>query len=150
MLVIWGHTQKISPINTWVQTFHVPIFLVISGYLFCEKEKRISSFASTLKKVEWPYIWFSLFAIVIDAVYSFIFKGAVIESIIIDVYKTVSLYGIMDIWYLPSYAIATYMILKAQNKRTRRIVSLAFIWIAVITDYLFRWFHGISKGDYTF
>lgn len=51
LLVIWGHTQGISPINTWVQTFHVPIFLGISGYLFCEKEKRISSFTSTLKKV---------------------------------------------------------------------------------------------------
>ena len=48
LLVIWGHTQRISPINTWVQTFHVPIFLVISGYLFCEKEKRISSFVSNL------------------------------------------------------------------------------------------------------
>ena len=150
LLVIWGHTQRISPINTWVQTFHVPIFLVISGYLFCEKEKRISSFVSTLKKVGWPYIWFSLFAIVIDAVYAFVFKGSVTESFIIDVYKTVSLYGIMAIWYLPSYAIATYIILKEQNKRTRRIVSLAFTWIAVITDYLFRWFHGISEGDLYF
>lgn len=139
LLVIWGHTQGISPINTWVQTFHVPIFLGISGYLFCEKEKRISSFVSTLKKVGWPYIWFSLFAIVIDAVYAFVFKGSVIESIIIDVYKTVSLYGIMAIWYLPSYAIATYIILKERNKATRRIASIVFIIIAVITDYLFRW-----------
>ena len=98
----------------------------------------------------WPYLWFSLFAIAIEAGYAIAFGNSVMETIVIDVYKSLSLYGIMAIWYLPSYAIATYITLKEQNKRTRRIVSLVFVGIAIITDYLLRWIQGISEGNIFF
>ena len=115
----------------------------MSGFLFCEKNKESSSFSPTFRKIGWPYLWFSVLAICINAIFAFVFKGTIIESVVIDVYKTVSLYGIMAIWYLPSYLIATYIILKEKNKATRRIASIVFIIIAVITDYLFRWINVV-------
>ncbi|WP_081358250.1 acyltransferase family protein [Xylanibacter ruminicola] len=34
LLVIWGHVQETSPLYLYVTSFHVPLFLVVSGMLF--------------------------------------------------------------------------------------------------------------------
>ncbi len=139
LLVIWGHTQHESPLNTWIQSFHVSIFLVVSGYLYAEQNKTIKSFDRTVHKLIKPYLIFSVFALLMNALTGSLTSVNVRKNAVIDIYKTISLYGIHAIWYLPSYAIATYIVLKADSQVKRVIVFIINIAVSIIGNYFFMW-----------
>lgn len=135
LLVIWGHTQlSPSSLNTWVQTFNVSTFLVISGILFAKNSKSLDTFKLTARKMMKPYIWFSIFAIIINIMLRLNYTNPGIY-IFNDVYKSVTLYGIHALWYLPSYASATFFVLKAKNRLRRCIMSLIFIGVSIAFSY---------------
>lgn len=148
LLVMWGHTQSATPLNTWVQTFHVSIFLLISGFLYAENKKTIDLFDKTLKKLIRPYILFSILAILINVFVAILLNSAIIKGIFVDIYKTVTLYGIHALWYLPSYALATYVMLKAGTRRKRKIIAgVCIIW-SLLCSSIFGWLSQLNLGYY--
>ena len=38
LIIMWGHVQHTSPVKEWLTSFHVPIFLVLTGILIARKE----------------------------------------------------------------------------------------------------------------
>ena len=37
LIIMWGHVQEYSSLKMWLTSFHVPVFLVLSGVLFAYK-----------------------------------------------------------------------------------------------------------------
>lgn len=67
LLVMWGHVVVIhDALYNWVTSFHVPVFLVITGFLLSVTKKQTSSFKKTFEKIIRPYWVFSLISIVTD------------------------------------------------------------------------------------
>ena len=119
LLVMWGHVIKdVNPVFNWICTFHVPVFLVLSGLLFAHRNKKISSFKYTVIKILWPYLIFSICATFTDALLTYIDSNSFYYSckmVLLDAYKTVILYGIHALWYLGSYIIAVWVYLKLKD-----------------------------------
>ncbi|MGO5281370.1 acyltransferase family protein [Bilifractor sp. LCP21S3_A5] len=130
---MWGHVIKdVNPLFNWVCTFHVPVFLVLSGLLFAYRNKKISSFRYTVNKILWPYLIFSICATFTDALLTYIDSDSFYYSckmVLLDAYKTVILYGIHALWYLGSYIIAVWVYLKLKDfpLKVRASFEIGFI-----------------------
>ena len=37
LIIVWGHVQTGSPLKMWITSFHVPVYLVLTGYLYAGK-----------------------------------------------------------------------------------------------------------------
>ena len=137
-MVMWGHVIKgVNPVFNWICTFHVPVFLVLSGLLFAYKNKGLNSFKHTVNKILWPYLIFSVFAMITDALLSFVDSGsfsASLKMVLIDGYKTIILYGIHALWYLGSYIIAVWIYLKIKDFsiKARAFCEIIFILAGII------------------
>lgn len=153
LLVMWGHVEKhlgILHIYNWIGTFHVPVFLVLSGMLFNEHKKTLSTYKRTRNKIIWPYLIFSIFALLTDAVLNYL-ENNNIESVVhiteIDTYKTLALYGIHALWYLSSYLIAVliflYLTLKL-SKNQKIFVCIVFLILGILYSVLFEKYKVIT------
>lgn len=72
LFVILGHTNYTEPLSTFIFSFHMPLFFIISGMVF--NGNNYSSFRSfLLKKVKsllCPYLLFAFFGVVFNSVTS--------------------------------------------------------------------------------
>ena len=59
ILVLMGHISKIKIINNVIYAFHMPLFFMISGYLYKNKKEFVKN---KVKKVLIPYFIFSIFS----------------------------------------------------------------------------------------
>ena len=76
LLVMWGHIVAIhDAFYDWVTSFHVPVFLVITGFLFFAQNKQKNDFKKTLTKIRHPYWVFSVVSIVTDCMWSYCSGG---------------------------------------------------------------------------
>lgn len=57
ILVLIGHVSKNKNIHTFIYSFHMPLFFIISGYLYCYKDNYIKNKAI---KILIPYLFFSV------------------------------------------------------------------------------------------
>ena len=131
ILIMWGHVQSTSPLKLWLTSFHVPLYLILSGILICHSckssGKRPSGDAKKLtNKLLRPYLSFSVIAVICLFCYSFFCDGfeSGAKSIVLNVYKTITCYGILAIWFIPSYGIACYIFGKTWHNS---------FWISVLT-----------------
>ncbi len=147
LLVMWGHVQIAdSTAKAWITSFHVQVFLVISGYLFANRGGDFAGFTNKIiQKIAHPYVIFSVIAIITDIFWAIFISKCPFEELLrityIDTQKTVTLYGILALWYLPSYCIAS--ILFMTNARYIRnyyiigIISLfSLVLCVIISQYL--------------
>ena len=116
LLIMWGHVQSNSPLKTWVSSFHVPVFLVLTGILLARKG-HVGGGLSYFHKLIYPYITFSVIAIACYSINATLTTGIRygLTQLVINVYKTMSCYGISAIWFIPSYFIACYTFSKTYH-----------------------------------
>lgn len=138
ILIMWGHVQSTSPLKLWLTSFHVPLYLILSGILICHSckssGKRPSGDAQKLKsKLLRPYLSFSAIAVVCLFLYGFYCDGfeSGAKSIILNVYKTITCYGILAIWFIPSYGIACYVFGKTCHDSFWINVLTLILWAGV-------------------
>lgn len=141
-MVMWGHVIKgVNPVFNWICTFHVPVFLILSGLLFAYKNKGLNSFRHTAYKILWPYLIFSIFATITDAALTFADSGnffSTCKIVFIDGYKTIILYGVHALWYLGSYIISVWIYLKIKDflLRVRVALEIFFILVGIVFSYV--------------
>lgn len=145
LMVMWGHiVVKHDALYRWITTFHVPAFLVITGYLYGIKSKKNYDIVRIAAKFAKPYLVFSIISCCTDFAYEFLVSKSILGSfriVAIDAYKTLSLYGIHALWYLPAYVIASKLFFYIKDKRYRLIgISL------VCTGILFCSVNQFAKG----
>lgn len=61
ILVLIGHISQNKNIHTFIYSFHMPLFFIISGYLYHDKDNYIKNKAS---KILIPYLFFSVVSFV--------------------------------------------------------------------------------------
>lgn len=132
LMVMWGHAViKHDAIYWWITTFHVPTFLVITGYLYGIKNRMHFGSKKSIIKLAKPYLVFSLISCCTDFAYEYLSSKSISGAVKIagiDIYKTLFLYGIHALWYLPAYVLSAKQFFvvknKAENKSKYLIVPL--------------------------
>lgn len=108
ILVVLGHSTYVSEnVLTWLASFHMPLFFIVSGILFAYKRSYQEPFASYVKKrfcgMMLPYFWFSLIYIGVDYYYLYAHPEVIDQQFIRSaILQAVSLYGISVLWFLPT------------------------------------------------
>jgi len=58
-LVLWGHTQ--CAIKPYIYVFHMPLFFLLSGYVFNNKDSVIETFKKKIRSLGVPFLFFLVF-----------------------------------------------------------------------------------------
>ena len=114
-LVVLGHSGAIDHSkNTWLSTFHLPAFFLVSGILMGmkkEDEKNLGKVAvHKIKGIMLPYLWFSLGALLVDLI--LVLRGRFTWDILKEhIIQTVTLQGYSVLWFLPVLLLAEFLML---------------------------------------
>lgn len=119
ILVVTGHSGMGSEgLLSWLSSFHMPLFFVISGMLlFHRKEESLPFMESIRKKAKSiliPYSFFSLIYLVIDLYYIAIKHQEL--SLPDAALQTISFYGISVLWFLPTLFAGEVLFLLIRKK----------------------------------
>lgn len=137
LLVLIGHSIPYeSNLHTWIYSFHMPLFFILSGLVMNAPEDI--SFRGLLKKniklitnyVLWSGIYF-----IFDMIVRFIIlRQTSFHSMFWEAYQTVTFYGINVLWFFSTLFIAkmiTSIILKKSKFATSIIIGGVLLAIAV-------------------
>ena len=58
-LVVLGHTSQFAGLVHWIFSFHMPLFFIISGMLFHERQ-FLDSFKKKIARLLIPYLFFGI------------------------------------------------------------------------------------------
>lgn len=150
LLVIWGHVQDTSPLYLFVISFHVPLFLVVSGVLF-GLNGSVGGGISLLRKLIKPYITFSLIAIIAYLGRDMLAGDNYMYNLGINIYKTLTGFGIHALWFIPSYFIACtiYKYVESTSDLTIFAWMIIFILAGVVGSYTIDYAKGyINQYDF--
>lgn len=115
ILVVLGHSGTITfTVNTWLSTFHLPVFFVISGILLNLKHEIQAPIITILKnKIRHlfiPYICFSICTIFFLLIN--ILAGTLNWDVLKQlVFQTLSLQGYSVMWFLPVLFFAELLVI---------------------------------------
>ena len=117
LLMLFAHTGTGEAINTWIFSFHMPVFFVISGILLYRKygESQVmrGQFASAFRRRAFqlgiPYVVFCLVLTVFYSALNLVSGQELRVAFYLE--KTVSLQGIDSLWFLPVYFLAEFLML---------------------------------------
>lgn len=136
LLVILGHIYAWNPnINrkilvTWIYSFHMPLFFIVSGMLIKYKNYcNIKEFIfSRIKHILVPYIVFSL----CNALVRILLYGYDESAFIRDVICTFILIGV-DTWFLQALFLAEIMFIVIRKIVKNQYFSRVFVSLGYIT-----------------
>ncbi len=96
--VLVGHRTWGSPVNRFVYLFHMPFFLIMSGFMIGDECLTLKQILSKELKLFASYLLYSLFFILLDIARSGSFDPAVR-----GIKYTLTLFGIDTLWFLPGF-----------------------------------------------
>ena len=142
LFIIMGHIYLEGNFITWIYSFHVPLFFIISGIVMnydkskCFKEFFIKKF----KSIMLPYILFSIFNILSYGIIGKLPSNSVKLSVI----YTISLFGINAVWFLGTLFISENLFFLI-NKKNSNIYKelLCYGALIIITLASFKLTYGI-------
>lgn len=122
IMTILGHNMDNEYINTFIYSFHMPLFFVLTGLVMIKKEKEsIRTLISGEKKLFSAYFFWSLIYMIYDVLVRILLFKQPVKLIFVDGYQTLVFWGINVLWFIATLAIAkviTYklcMIVKKNN-----------------------------------
>lgn len=143
ILVVMGHRGFITAgTNTWISSFHLPLFFMVSGILFEIKNEKESNFKDFLikkaKSLLVPYFLFSFCSMALD----FHFVPAGPENLIPDfklhMLQTFTLQGYSVMWFLPVTFIAELIVFLLYKRIKLKAVVLWTLIISFAGYYAYR------------
>ena len=146
ILVVIGHsTYAGESLLTWIASFHMPLFFIISGMLLRhtgEEEKKMSIIMKKkLKSIMLPYLSFSVIYLLMDAAMLMLHAGSkTFIDFFYSMIATFTLYGISTLWFLPALLIGEIFFLyirKHCNHMGTIIIGLVLAAIVGITHPIF-------------
>ncbi|MCR4806356.1 MAG: acyltransferase family protein [Lachnospiraceae bacterium] len=129
ILVLLGHLQNdtifsfspyILSLCSWIFSFHMALFFIISGMLMAVKRENKGDFKTFIKKrfsqIMIPYFWFSLIYIFIVLYYLLINKSLPLKTLFVQVFYVIGMYGMNVLWFLPAlFAAEVLFVLLAKH-----------------------------------
>lgn len=130
-LVVIGH---IIPNKTWIYSFHVPAFFLLSGLLINEDKYRVTSIISFLKKKTLSLIIPYLFFEFLGMLEYLIISGFSINNLVVAVINTLSIHCNTGAdWFLPTLFLAELLyFLFIKSKLFSNIILRVSIVLALL------------------
>ena len=105
ILVVIGHSGFVShKCNTWISTFHLPLFFILSGIMLGMKQEDthpLSKLAlQKARSIMIPYLWFSLGSIGLDML-QVLLGNFTWDMVWEHVVQTLTMQGYSVLWFLP-------------------------------------------------
>lgn len=138
ILVVLGHSTYVSEgVLTWLASFHMPLFFIVSGILFAHRNSEREPFGAYVKKrllgMMVPYFWFSLIYILIDYYYLYAHPEIMSQEFIRSaILQALSLYGISVLWFLPAIflgEICFYGLVQKCAPWLLGLIGFIFAWV---------------------
>lgn len=129
LLVVLGHIYSNNEVRTWLYSFHMPIFFIISGCLcrYSNNKRNFKEFTySKIRTLLLPYIVFSIIYIT----FKFILSGST-NALMWDYIYVFTMYGVGPCWFLPALFMAEtifYLLSKVIKKDISLLVASIFIF----------------------
>lgn len=139
ILVLMGHVSKIKIINNIIFSFHMPLFFMISGYLYKNKEKFVKN---KFKKILIPYFLFSI----VSFLYWFIIERHIRSQSINPLYAFSNIFfarGGSDnyifnvvLWFLPCLFITETIFWILENKFPKKRIGI-IVFLSSIIGFIY-------------
>lgn len=150
LLVVIGHSEFPSTgLITWISSFHMPLFFILSGMLFSHTNALKKDFRTFVKRkarsILLPYAVFSILSILAQAILEF---DSFPEYFYTALLQTVSFYGISVLWFLPVLFFAEsifFLIGKHTSLKGTAITTLGILGITIIGNELFHRYYQITN-----
>lgn len=111
--IIFSYSPYILSLCSWIFSFHMPLFFIISGMLICcrrEEEKDLKEIVrKRFRSIMIPYFWFSLIYIFIVLYSLLISKVVPLKTLFIQLWYVLGMYGMNVLWFLPAIFAAEIM-----------------------------------------
>ncbi len=161
VLVLLGHLQddtifSFSPyilsLCSWIFSFHMALFFIISGMLMDIKkddEKDIHIFIKKrFQSIMIPYFWFSLIYIFIVLYSLLISKVVPLKTLFIQLWYVLGMYGMNVLWFLPALFMAEilFVLITQHFKGIKSLFAiLGLLIIAITANELRNWLPNNSE-----
>ncbi|MBQ7920149.1 MAG: acyltransferase [Lachnospiraceae bacterium] len=121
ILVVMGHVDFISePLRDYITSFHMPLFLIVSGILLYVTKTEERSFGQVAKRkcctILLPYFVFSGGAILFELVRALVKDLDMTGELLRRCFQTLCLQGFSTFWFLPTLFIGELIFLKVRQK----------------------------------
>lgn len=107
LVVIYHHLLGAEFINNWISSFHMPLFFMITGYLYAFRDdytKPVGKFiVQKLKGLMYPFAILSVIVIIWNAFfYNVLFPSVTPENSTLEIFwLTITTYGYHALWFVP-------------------------------------------------
>ena len=132
ILVVIGHIIDSCTLKTYIYSFHMPIFFIVSGILLNYKNIDNYSILNKLKKLIVPYIIFS----VIYTIANQVANGISLHNIKWDIINILCLKGVGPLWFLPCLFLSEVLFILLnkliKNRTLLILVTLCIFILAVL------------------
>lgn len=145
LLMVWGHLPRLGACHEglervvfWIYTFHMPVFVLISGYLFGSKTTEILNVRRVFVRMFKPYFTMSIVTIVLYwAARKFGLATSVdvhVESLLDVINRILHGRGGGALWYLYMVGVMELLVLASLwiCQRTRLLSSSVWAVICVV------------------
>lgn len=134
LVVIYHHLLGADYINNWISSFHMPLFFMITGYLYAFRDdcsKPVGVFiVQKLKGLMYPFVTLSFIVILWNAFfYNVLFPSITPENNSLEIFLlTITTYGYHALWFVPClfYSSVVFYVL-----RKHRLIHC--IWAVIVT-----------------
>ena len=149
LLVVLAHicNQVIigkDPLAIWINSFHLPLFFIVSGFLISyknEKEQKYTKlFFKKARTIMYPYLTFSILYLLFSTLICIIKRNLPFREISQTLFDTLTLWGISILWFLPALfigEIAFLLIIKVKNTLKSIFLILSLLAIGIILSINF-------------
>ncbi|MFI3176890.1 MAG: acyltransferase family protein [Eubacteriales bacterium] len=140
ILVVVGHSTLASDqVITWLASFHMPLFFIISGMLIWqigeEKKPFLLSIKRKAKSIMIPFLTFNIIYLIINCLNLIRMPDLITPSQIWDAaYQAITLYGISVLWFLPALFVSqiTFLALRKIPKGRDIVTVISVLLLGAI------------------
>jgi len=150
ILVVAGHTSFLSEAAlTWVMSFHMPLFFILSGMLLSHTGTERQNMPVILRKkacgILVPYFSFSALSILFSAILDTAGFTSYLPNALI---QTFSFYGISVLWFLPALFLGETIFLFIRKKTSLLVSGILYLVICLLTVLVANTYHHHYAIDF--
>lgn len=157
ILVLIGHLQGdsiftfspyIQPLCVFIFSFHMPMFFIVSGILLAIKNDEVKPLKEVAKSrfqgIMIPYLWFSLFYLIVVVVA--LIKGEIaVQTLYLNIWYVISGYGMNVLWFLPALYLGELLFILLRRRIRDHIPFTTVVVLSNAIVYFLSYFVGIAK-----
>lgn len=140
----YGVDLNESNLYIFLFSFHVPVFFIVSGMLLQLNNKKESIKSFVIRKCKsylWPYITFSIIAIITRVIFKVVFKETDVVSFLVKTsVKTIIGEGFLTLWFIPTllFAEVLFCLMQRINKRVKVVVDIVVLLLCSTVSILLK------------